>query len=142
MTTYTQHTAYSAFNPVLALVLFSLIVTLMPAQAEAKSCRKVHLEVNNRTGKTIKVIDLDYWDTESEKWRSEPVRNEVIKNKRAWQETRNLEHVHNQRVKVRVEYRMAKWNKFLKRTTWSKKKRYIAPAKKCTKRADFSMTIR
>ncbi len=53
MTTYSQHTAYSAFKPVLALVLFSLVATLMPAQAEAKSCRKVYLEVNNRTGKTM-----------------------------------------------------------------------------------------
>jgi hypothetical protein len=142
MTIYTQKSNRSLFNPVLVITLLSLLCALAPNQVQAKTCRKVHLEVNNRTGKNIKILDLDYWDTESEKWRSEPVRNEMIRNNRVWQETRNLEHVHNQNVKIRVEYRVAKWNKFLKRTTWSKKQRYLANPKKCTKGADFTMTIR
>lgn len=141
MTTFNK-SATTINSSIKLIMVLSLLALLMPNPAQAKNCKKVHLQVNNQTGKTIKIIDLDYWDTESEKWRSEPVRNTVVKNNRAWQKTRRLEHVHNQNVKIRVEYRKAKWNKFLKRVSWSKKQKYISSPKKCTKYADYTMTLR
>ncbi len=127
----------------LTIAILCFAAALAPNQAFAKSCRNVYLEVKNNSSNPIKIVDLDYWDSESEIWRSEPVRNEVIKKHRVWQETRNLEHVNNQPVKIRAEYRTGKWSKLLKRWNWSiKKHRLISPAKTCTKGTEYSVTIR
>lgn len=88
------------------------------------------------------MVDLDYWDSESEIWRSEPVRNEVIENNRSWQEARTLEHVHNQSIKVRAEYKTRQWSKWLKRWMWSAgKSRLVSSAQKCVKNSDFTLTL-
>lgn len=132
-----------ARKPIFSLAVLCLWSGLISTQAYAKSCRNVHLEVRNQTGKSIKMLDLDYWDTESEKWRSEPVRNEVIKNNHTWQENRNLEFVNNQPVKIRVEYRTLKWNKWSKKWKWAmKKSRYVMKQPKtCTKNTDYIITL-
>lgn len=126
------------------LAALCLLVAFAPGQTLAKSCRNVHLEVRNQTGKSIKMIDLDYWDSESEKWRSEPVRNEVIKNGHTWQENRNLEFVNNQPVKIRVEYRTLKWHKFSKKWKWAMKKSSLTMKnpKTCTKNTDYIISLR
>jgi len=120
-----------------------LFATLASNSVFAKSCRNVHVEVRNQTGKSIKMVDLDYWDSESEKWRSEPVRNEVIKNGHTWQENRNLEFVNNQPVKLRVEYKTLKWSKWSKKWKWAmKKSRFtMRNPKTCTKNTDYIVTL-
>lgn len=95
------------------------------------------------SGNPIKIVDLDYWDSESEKWRSEPVPNEVINHNRSWQENRNLERVNGQSVKVRVEYKTRKWNRLLKRWGWKAgKKRFISGSKTCKRNSEFVMNVR
>ena len=90
---------------VLAISAIVLLSTFGAAPAMAKACKNVHIEVKNVSGKSITVYDLDYWDSESEKWRSEPVKNTPIRNNRTWQINRNLERVNGQSVKVRVQYK-------------------------------------
>lgn len=79
-----------------------------PAMA-ANTCRNVQLEVINKTGDKINIVDIDYWDPAKGRdggWRSEPIKNETLNNNRTWRETRNLEKVNKRRTKMRVEYRI------------------------------------
>ncbi len=120
-----------------------LLATFAATPAFAKACKNVHLEVKNETSKPIKILDLDYWDSESEKWRSEPVRNETIHKNRTWQENRNLERVNGQPVKVRIKYKKMKWSKFSKK--WVKKGktiRVISPTKQCARNSEFLVRIK
>ncbi|MGY6276769.1 hypothetical protein [Methylomonas sp. MgM2] len=124
------------------LLIGALLLAIASSQVQAKNCRKVHLEVRNQSGHPIKFVDLDYWDSESEIWRSEPVRNVVIKNNRSWQETRTLERVYKQDVKIRAEYKTGKWNKLLKRWVWSlRKSRAVSAPQQCVKNTDFLLTL-
>ena len=127
---------------VIAIGAAILLSTFATTPAFAKACKKVHLEVKNATGAPIKIVDLDYWDSESEKWRSEPVRNVKINDNRTWQATRNLERVNGQPVKIRVEYKKQKWSKLLKKWVWkAKKSKYYSGSKHCTRNTEFVMAI-
>lgn len=134
----------SSIKTTIITVTGALLLSAFTATpAFAKACKDVYIQANNQTGAKIKIVDLDYWDAESEKWRSEPTRNEEIKDGNVWQTTRNLERVNNQDVKIRIEYKKAKWNKLLKKWTWkAKKSKFVSSAKKCTHGVDFVMTIR
>lgn len=136
-----QHSTFKTTAIAISAIL--MLSTFGASPALAKAYKRVHLQVNNQTGHPIKIIDLDYWDSESEKWRSEPVANEVIENNRSWQENRNLERVNGQRVKVRVEYKTRKWNRLLKRWGWkSGKKRFTSKTKTCKRKSEFVMNVR
>lgn len=129
----------------LTIGTFILLSTLGAAPAFAKACKNVHLEVKNTTGQTIEIIDLDYWDSESEKWRSEPIPNETIRNNRTWQANRNLERVNGQSVKIKVKYKHKKkhWNKLLKRWKWKTvKSTHTSSSKTCRRNAEYIMSIR
>ncbi len=90
---------------ILALSACSSFFISSPALA-SWHCKDVYLKVVNNTGNEIKVIDLDYYDPAYEKWRSEPVSNEVIPNNQVWQETRRLERVNEKNIRIRVKYRV------------------------------------
>lgn len=120
-----------------------LLSAFTAAPAFAKTCKDVYVQATNQTGGNIKIIDLDYWDDESEKWRSKPVKNEEIKKGLLWQQTFNLQRVNNQDVKIRIEYRKAKWNKLLKKWKWAaKKSKAISSMKKCSRGSQYIMTIK
>ena len=141
MTTSKQRSSIKA--TLLTVTGALLLSTLTTTPVFAKACKSVYIEAKNQTGNKIKIVDLDYWDVESEKWRSEPTKNESINNGRVWQTTRNLERVNNQDVKIRIEYKKAKWNKLLKKWTWkAKKSKFVSTTKKCSRGVGFVMTIR
>ena len=133
-----NNTSRYAFLLMKTIIIVSALIT---SPTYAKNCRKVHLEVHNQTGVPIKIIDVDYWDEESEIWRSEPIKNEVINNNRFWQESRTLEHVYNQDVKIRYEYRIQKDRLFGNGKKWSSKKRKYSAVRQCKKYKDYSVTI-
>ena len=133
----TTKTTIVALSTVLLLGIFAA------TPAFAKACKKVHMEVKNKTGEQIKIVDLDYWDSESEKWRSEPVRNVNINNNRTWQATRNLERVNGQPVYLRVEYKEKKWSRLLQKRVWkAKKSKFYSGTKHCTRNTEFLMEIK
>ena len=137
------HTQSLLKRSTLALGAIIILSTLGAAPAFAKACKNVHIEVKNTSGQEIKIIDLDYWDSESEKWRSEPVSNQVIKNNRTWQIQRNLERVNGQPVKLRVEYRERKWNKLLKKWVWTARKgKKHSTSKQCKRNSEYMISIR
>ena len=71
-------------------------------------CRKVDVRVTNNTGSKIKIVDLDYYDSQKQKWRSEPTPNAVIANGRVWRKTRSLERIFLEQTKVKIKYRKPK----------------------------------
>lgn len=111
--------------------------------AFAKACKNVHIEVKNETGAKIKILDLDYWDSESEKWRSKPVKNEMINNDRIWQKNYNLGRVNGQDVRIRMKYKKQKWSRVFKRwVSTGKKIRTLSATKKCTRNSEFIMSLK
>lgn len=128
-----------------AALLISAVLTLSilaPSQAFAKNCKKVHLQIANQTGKTIKVRDVDYWDSESEKWRSIAVKNTQINPGLIWQDTRTLAHVYNQSVKIKVKYSTREKGKIFKNNNkWVKANPFISSSQMCTDKAAYVMSI-
>ena len=141
MTTSTTHSHLKTTS--LAICALLLMSTFGAAPAFAKACKNIHIEVKNNTSDKVKIVDLDYWDAESEKWRSKPVKNEIINKNRIWQKNVNLGRVNGQDVKIRMEYKKVKWSKFFKK--WVSKGRKIkaySVMKKCTKNSEFIMNLR
>ncbi|PZD73983.1 hypothetical protein C1752_01874 [Acaryochloris thomasi RCC1774] len=118
-----------------------LMMLSSPASAGIfrKSCKDAYLKVQNDTSQKIKVIDLDYWDEKDDKWRSEPVPNEVIPSGQPWQEIRNLEKVNKDDTKIRVKYRTltnkGKWS-------WKVSKKESGTLVKCTQGQQYTITLR
>ena len=78
----------------LKVASFLIAGTLFSATAHAGAhCKNVYVSAINKTGATIKIIDMDYYDPAYSKWRSEPTKNQLIPAGRNWQETRRLERV-------------------------------------------------
>ncbi|QDZ02124.1 hypothetical protein FQ775_18020 [Nitratireductor mangrovi] len=121
----------------LAAALAGTALPAAPAFA-SEHCKKVYLKVVNRTGSEIKVIDLDYWDPSSNKWRSEPTKNEVIPNGQVWQETRRLERVNAERTRLRVEYRLPKSKGF---GNWGKKQRGYSGYATCSRGKVYQVVL-
>jgi len=109
-----------------------------PAYA-GKHCKNVYVSAINKSGGKIKIIDMDYYDSAYNKWRSEPTRNEVIPAGRNWQESRRLEKVNAQKTRIRIRYRKPK-SKGL--ASWSLKvhKAYSATAV-CAKGRAFNVNL-
>lgn len=136
MSTFSKTVAASAIT--LATILATGTFSATPAMA-SPHCKKVYLKVVNRTGSEIKVIDLDYYDPALRRWRSEPVRNEVIPNGQVWQETRRLERVNAKRIRVRVDYRFPKSKGFGK---WGRKQTTNSTWAVCRKGSSYQVVLR
>lgn len=123
-----------------ALALTGAAIAASPALA-GNTCKNVFLEFTNNSGQTVNIVDVDYWDPARGSrggWRSEPVRNETLRNGAAWRETRNLEKVNQRQTRVRFEYRIRG-----KLGGWSVKKyHYTTGTQVCSERASFRASLR
>lgn len=108
-----------------------------PAQA-SEHCKGVYINVSNPGGKTVKVIDIDYWDESAGRWRSEPVKNRVLRKGESWSWRRTLEKVGAENTRIRVEYRVYKGKTFDK---WSGVKRKTTRTRKCTRNMRWNISI-
>jgi hypothetical protein len=108
------------------------LTALSASPASAAWCKKVYVKATNQTGQPVKIIDLDYYDYEDGKWRSEPTVNKVIPRGQVWADTRTLESVGGERIKIRIEYRDAFGNK----------KKAYSKAKTCRNGSAFSVSLR
>ena len=104
---------------------------LAVSPASAASCKKVYVKATNQTGQTVTITDLDYYDYEDGKWRSEPTVNKRIPNGQVWADTRTLGSVGGEKIKIRIEYKDARGNK---------KKAYSA-AKTCRDKSTFKVAM-
>jgi hypothetical protein len=74
--------------------------------AAAASCKHVKLQVLNSTGSSIRLVDIDYYDASTKRWRSEPTTNRVLDPGERHGDIRNLEGVRDHSVKVRAVYQV------------------------------------
>ena len=131
--------AAAAFGA-LGLLTVGAMTPVADDEAHASgACKRVYLSAINRTGGTVKVIDVDYYVGGINRWKSEPTRNQQIPNGANFAFTRNLENAAGRRVAIRVEYRTRKRRGFGK---WSKVKRATSPFSTCNSNGSYSVTMR
>ena len=109
-----------------------------PAEAAFNICKKVKLHVDNKSKKTVRLFDIDYYDYAKSKWRSEPIRDFIMQPGAKYRVTRNLEKVNRTQTKIRVKYRTLKSN-----GRWDNAKYwyYDSPVKVCKHRTTFKVNI-
>ena len=114
--------------------------SLVPVAADAsENCKRVYIEAINKTGKTIKVIDIDYYDYGAKRWRTEMVKNRILRSGESWSWRKNLEGVNAEETRVRIEYRTKKRGR--KVFVWSKVKRTRSAKKTCARGSSFAITL-
>lgn len=114
-----------------------LVAAPTPAQA-SEHCKGVYINVSNPSGKTVKVIDIDYWDESANKWRSELVKNRVLRKGESWSWRRKLERVGAENTRLRIEYRTYIGKRFKK---WSGKKKAVTGLRKCKRNMRWNINI-
>jgi len=118
-----------ARNVLCAAILGATALAASPASAA--SCKSVYVKAANQTGQTVTITDLDYYDYEDAKWRSEPTVNKQIPNGQVWADTRTLGSVGGERIKIRIEYKDAYGNK----------KKAYSTAKTCRDKSTFTVAM-
>lgn len=122
-----------------AVALSFAAMALAPSSASAarSTCKKVYLSAVNKTGGTVKIIDLDYQIKGYGK-KSEPIRNQEIPNGRPWATERNLEQASGRKTYIIVKYRERKTKGFGK---WSKVKKATSSSSTCTDGKAYTVTL-
>lgn len=69
------------------------------------NCKNVKVKATNKTGKEIKVIDVDYHDYYKAVWRSEPTKNTMLANNKTYTQEFNFNQVDHAYTQMRVKYR-------------------------------------
>ncbi len=99
----------------------------IPKPDFSAACKDVSVRATNRTGREIKIIDVDFYDYVNKRWRSKVTRNEKIAKGKAWTKTLRLQKVGGDKTKLRVQYRVKegkglfnKWSGVKNRTTGAK----------------------
>lgn len=101
-------------------------------------CRDVYIEALNNTGKTIKIIDVDYMIS-GYGMKSEPVKNTDRKNGQYFTLERNLEEANERNTQVIVKYRERTKNKHFNK--WSGVKKAKSAYQECKKNKSYRITI-
>lgn len=140
MNTVTQTPATRTKHTLAATLALLVFGTFGVTPAFAKACKNVDVQVHNKTGKEVKIIDLDYYDIESGIWRSEPIINSTVGNGRYWQVERNLERVNGQDVTIRIDYRVRLKDRGFKQ--WSKVKNAKSSTARCGADSFYSVTLK
>ena len=123
---------------VTAMTVGAGMVAAPTPAAASEHCKGVYINVSNPSGATVKVIDIDYWDSSAGRWRSEPVKNRVLRAGENWSWRKRLEGVGAERTKLRIEYRTY-IGKTLKK--WSKKKSVVTGSKVCHRNSRWNVKI-
>lgn len=68
-------------------------------------CKSVDIRISNQTGYTAKVTKVEYYDYDTNQWRSEALTQQILQDNVLWTWNRNLEHIDNDLTKLRVSYK-------------------------------------
>ena len=112
----------------------------LPKPDFTAACKDVSVRATNRTGKEIKIIDIDFYDYVNKRWRSKIIKNTKVANGKTWHKTLRLQKVGGDKTKVKVQYRVRDNHSFLNK--WSKVKNRVTEAKTCRADSTFSTEIR
>jgi hypothetical protein len=96
----------------------------IPRPDFSAGCKDVSVRVTNRTGKQIKLVDVDFYDYVNRRWRSKIIKNTEISNGRSWSKKLRLQKVGGDKTRVKIQYRVksgnglfTKWSKVINRET-------------------------
>ena len=112
-----------------------MLMDMTPAEA-GNTCKRVYMRVDNGTSKRIKVIDIDYYNPASGRYKSEPTRNREVPAGQTRSDTRNLEQVNARRTWIKVKYRIKKPN-----GRWSKVRSKTSTAGTCRRGSTYKVVL-
>lgn len=136
MNTFSKISLCAAAALVSAVCLSFSVST--PAEAAFNICKNVRLHVDNKSSKTVRLFDIDYYDYAKRKWRSEPIRDFIMQPGAKFRRTHNLEKVNRTETKIRVKYRTLKSNgRWNNAQYWY----YDSPKKVCRNGSKFKINI-
>ena len=104
-----------------------------------KACKGVTVRVVNRTGRDIKIIDLDYRDKLKRKWRSEPTPNKVVAPNKSWSTNRWFGKIGDEPTQFKIKYKVREGSGWKK---WSDLRDYRKSTALCRNGDTYSMEIR
>lgn len=136
MTCFITKTAAVALVATVAMGA-GLMATTTPADA-SEHCKGVHITVDNPAGSTIKVVDIDYWDESSQRWRSKAIKNRTIRPGQSWSWTKRLNGVAAESTAVRIEYKVYIGKTFNK---WSKVQSTVQGMRTCRNHMAWHFSI-
>lgn len=105
------------------------------APAFAKSCKDVQINMDNQSGQTIKIVDIDY--QYGGRWGSEATPNFILHDDATASRERNLERARGETTRVWVEYKMHK-----PRGGWGRKVGVFSDAQTCANGAIFDVVLK
>lgn len=90
------------------------------------ACKDVSVRAVNRSGKEIKIIDVDFYDYVNKRWRSKVVKNQKVAKGKTWSKKLRLQKVGGDKTKLKIQYRVKtggglfnKWSEVINRETGS-----------------------
>lgn len=108
----------------------------IPGPDFSEGCKDVSIEAFNRTGGTIKIVDVDFYDFQQDLWRSKVTRNRDVASGQVWQWKTKLQKVGGDQTRLRIQYRKRKGN------GWSGVFNHLTPEIRCRKGTRISTSIR
>lgn len=112
----------------------------IPKPDFSAACKDVKVKAVNRTGKEIKIIDVDFYDYINKRWRSKIIRNQKVSNGKTWSKKLRLQKVGGDKTKVKVQYRVRDNHGLFNK--WSEVKDKVTGAKTCKAGTTFSTELR
>ncbi len=111
----------------------------LPKPDFTPSCKNVTVRARNRSGKEIKIIDVDFYDYVNERWRSKIIRNRVVQKGKTWSKSLRLQKVGGDKTRVKVQYRVKNGSGLFKR--WSKVMSRESRIQTCKSGATFTADL-
>lgn len=111
----------------------------IPKPDFSAACKDVTVRATNRTGKEIKIIDVDFYDYINKRWRSKIIRNQKVSNGKTWSKNLRLQKVGGDKTKVKVQYRVKDDHSWINK--WSEVKNQVTGSKTCKAGTTFSTEI-
>jgi hypothetical protein len=115
-------------------------IIAFPSPDFTPSCKDVVVQAKNRTGKQIKIVDVDFYDYENKRWRSKVVKNTKIAHGKNWTKRFRLQKVGGDKTRVRIQYRIRDNHSPL--NPWSKVIDKKTSAKTCEQGSRFSAVLK
>lgn len=103
------------------------------------ACEDVTVRATNRTGREIKIIDVDFYDYQNGHWRSNAIKNKKVASGGTWSKQLRLQKVGGDRTKVRIQYRVKDEHSLL--NPWSKVINRETGDQTCRKGTTFSASL-
>ncbi len=108
----------------------------LPKPDFSPGCKDVKILARNRTGRKIKVVDIDFYDYKQNRWRSKLTRNKNVRAGEDFKRTYKLQKVLGDATKLKVQYRVHRGG-----LRWSEVKEGVSPKTVCRRGMQFTLNL-